>query len=189
MTYIPTTDVCATIVSGSLDVHSSAADPNTVINVVHARAHRGEAFTVGHYATSISATPYKLLLQTPASANVHTAFAFGAGGNSTFKVFEDTTFTTTGTSLSATNLNRVNGDSFPNHIYYGGTVDASGTLLYQGYIFGGGALLGNGTTQDSFIRDAEFILAPGTNYYFQVNNVAGGVHAVAANFTFYKVSV
>lgn len=157
------------------------------IDQEHLQIHRGVTYTISRQVTiddSGGATPtYEFLASVPASTYPHFRHIIvqSDGGPFVVELYEGTTTSADGTSITPYNNNRNSSNTSSTACYYGPTITDDGTLIE--------AFLAP-STKGSFGSDGanEWILKPSTKYMVRItNNTAGaGTSEFVVNINWYE---
>jgi hypothetical protein len=137
-----------------------------VVNITHEhqKVHEGEFYSTGYYNSAVADdASIEILLQTPADKELHAYLKIVAGGDCEFEVFEGTTFSAAGTSISPVNHNRNSTNVCGCTVTHTPTITADGDLIWMEYIPGGvfitpGAVQNVGAEQAVFANNANYLL-------------------------------
>lgn len=156
------------------------------MNEIHARIHEGSFFSTGLADPALANDGVlEIVIQTPATGAIHARFAGAAGGDFRVGLFEGTTFSAAGTTLTPSNRNRLSSIVTTATFTHTPTLTLDGTALFDGYIGGGTGGNAIGGQISSF---EEFILDQSTNYLARVTNVSGQASLASLTVQFYDTN-
>lgn len=158
------------------------------IDHAHDQTHKGHYFSGGFYNSSVAdTTSMELLIQNGSVSTFHMKLGVVASGNSTVQIFEGTTFSGAGTTVTMTNHNRVSVTAFSGTVTHTPTLTLDGTqITATGFIPGGTKHTGGG---GDFGFSNELILAKSTNYLIRVTNVSGSAMKASLSVEGYQPSL
>jgi len=152
----------------------------------HSKVHQGQFYTTGYYNAAVaSGSSIDVLVQT-GTKSVHTYIICAVGGNSTFSIYEGTTFSAAGTSLTPMNNNRSSSNTPLATFTHTPTITLTGTQL-DGveFIPGGSSAVATGAIAP--IGSEQITMAPSTNYLFRLTNISGVATELNTRISFYEV--
>lgn len=158
----------------------------TVSDAVHHQIHLGQLFSVGYGAEGIADDGVvEILLQVPTTLDeAHIRIDGVAGGNAQFFLFEGTTFSAAGTSLTSINQNRKSANTALVTATHTPTITGDGTEIVSGYIVGGSGGNAQGGIAALF---QEIALNPGDDYLLRLKNLAGTAQLLAISAHWYEI--
>ena len=149
---------------------------------IHTNIHRGVFFSASRYVAALSdASTVEVLIQVSASQSAHVRF----GG--AVEVFEDTTFSSEGTTVTARNRNRFSANTADTVITHTPTLTLDGTSLDDPALIPGGTHVNfsPGGQSRSF---EEWILSTSKNYLVRLTNTSGNTTPVSVVLDLYEPS-
>ena len=155
-------------------------DAAVTVDMIHHQIHLGNLFEASGYAASIADAGNLDILVRPGAARPHVRGQVNAGGSTRVRIYEGSTVSADGASVTIVNRNRNSLNTPVTTMFTGPTVTGIGTLLVDELLAGGSAG-GNRTIGSSLSSFEEYILKPDINYILRLTNVSGV--AVAASFT------
>ena len=151
---------------------------------VHANIHRGIMFVAGQSAEGVADDgTIEVLIQVGSTRSCHVQFTGAAGGDHEFELFEGTTFSAAGTSVTPINRNRFSSTAAVTTVTHTPTLTADGTKLVGGLRPGGTGGNSIGSTTKGF---AEWMLATDTVYLARLINRAGTAQLLSLEMDFYE---
>ncbi len=100
--------------------------------------------------------------------DLHVTFDITTGARSTIKAYEAPVATTLGTTMTPTNMNRTASTSAYCAVFYGGTINTTGTMIGQVFVAGSGERKSH--IGGEVRNETEFIFKKSTRYSIQVAN-------------------
>lgn len=173
-----------TSVSLSTDLFGSVR----TIDSVHARVHEGRYFSGGYYNLTVADAASIVVLVQTTSVVLHVKFGGACGGNALATLYEGTTVSNVGTTITMANHNRLSSKIFSGTVTHTPTITGNGTQVNGvQFIPGGSKLAGGGSSFVGF--NNEMILAPNTNYSFHVTNISGATNVAQIDMECYTPSI
>jgi hypothetical protein len=175
--------VPAALVGGRFDVNIGAAPATlTQIDSVHAKVHAGKHFFINDVvALSGAGTVFDLLLTTDAASATHMLWTFAADSAFTLNVYEGSTTSAAGTSLSSHNSSRDSATAATLAVSSGPTVTAIGTQIAK-HLMSTAAKAGGDVS-----RENELILKLNTKYILRFTKVDSGAGNLEIDLNWYEV--
>lgn len=164
-----------------LDVHS--------LDQVHSKIHEGVYYMGGHYNSAVAAAAnLDVLIITGANYELNFVPNIVVGGDAEFRLYEGTTVSANGTSLTMFNSKRSSSNTTESSHYHTPTVTGVGTQLGPThFIPGGSGPFGVGGSGGGPVRDGtEIDLKVSTNYLLRVTNITGGAIPVNIEYGYYE---
>ena len=156
-----------------------------VISHEHSKIHNGELYSAGYYNTSVANDASIELLLQLGDKTAHTQITVSSGGDAEFYVYEGTTFSGAGTTVTPVNHNRSSSNTATTTVTHTPTLTADGTLLWAQYIVGGSGPVSPGTQMIS--GDDQVVYAKNTDYLMRLTNRGGANQPLQVVFTFYEI--
>ena len=154
----------------------------------HQKVHDGDFYSTGYYLEGVADDGYiDLLIQTPATDTLHTYIKLSGGGDVTFEVYEGTTFSAAGTTVTPVNHNRSSSNTCGCTVTHTPTVSSLGTQLWQEYLPGGSGGLTPGTVQG--VSTEQVVFDKDTNYLLRLYNRAGTAQSLQVTASYYPVTI
>ena len=166
---------------------SFLSNPAIIRDTVHENTHEGLVFVVSHIFVDITDEDDVDYLIQVGDSSQHSAFAADGGGNARFIIYENPTFTASGTGLQAFNLNRKSDNKSKGTFSHSPTVTDPGTAIFSVSLPGGNKHAAVGGEGGGLARAGqEIILGPNTNYLVRLTNLAGSTQSLSFDHTFYE---
>ena len=154
----------------------------SVISYNHEKIHLGEQFNISSMTVALAnnASTYFVIdcaTNTFTRTEMHMTFGVSTGGNAHLMLFKDVVVTSSGTAISAVNMNqastrtpgiRVTGNGSP--------ISSTGTKLLEVMLPAGSSPSGKNAGASTKAEE-EFILKQGTKYLLILTNVSGSAAA------------
>lgn len=160
---------------------------SVTIDVVHHEVHEGEMFHASYTNAALgNGNAVEMLFHVGGAVDAHTVFEVFAGGQVTVSLYESPTVGANGTALNIYNMNRGITATSNSQVYHTPTISDTGSVaLVNNRVLPGGT--SPQTRVGGGIRSgAEWILAPGKNYFLRVSNTSGGTIAVNIGLEWYE---
>ena len=153
----------------------------TAIDYAHQKTHEGRYFSGGFYNSSVAnGANHDVLIQNGAQS-FHMRFDCSAGGDSTIRFYEATTFSVAGSAVTMSNHNRSSAKTFVGTVTSTPTITTAGNQINGIEFIPGG--IKNQVVGGSGGFANEFILLANTNYLIRVTNDSGS--AIKINTVIY----
>lgn len=154
----------------------------------HSKVHQGKMFSAGYYDSAVLNTnAINLLIQVPATHQVHVYIKILSGGDALFTFYNGTTFSAAGTAITPVNHNFGSTNTANATITHTPTITDVGAQKWEEYIPGGsgsGAGATPGAVQN--IATEQAVLTEG-DYLFRLTNNAGSTQPLQIMVAFYEV--
>jgi hypothetical protein len=159
----------------------------TTISHEHQKVHEGQFYSTGYYDDTVADdAAINMLIQTPAEKELHVYLKIIAGGDCEFEVFEGTTFSAAGTSISPVNHNRNSVNVCGCTVTHTPTITVDGDLIWLEYI-PGGVFITPGAVQN--ISSEQAVFANNANYLLRVTNRSALTNPFQIQAAYYPVPV
>lgn len=150
------------------------------------KIHDGLLFAGGYYDSSVADNgDIELLIDVPSTTEVVASMFVRVGGDAVLTVFEGTTVSANGTTITPTNLNRSSANSPSVNMYHTPTVTGDGTQIFESYSPGGS--LGFSAGGEGALETGFF--AANTKYLCRLTNISGVANPLQLTIRFYEHSV
>lgn len=156
----------------------------TVMNEVHGLTHAGKFFFTEINNDSLSDNDTLEYYIEPNNVVTHLRVVGHTSGTSRLEIFEDTTVTAAGTSVTPVNMNRKSSNTANTAVYRDPTVDADGNVIYSTLNPGGRRNRSFGSESGGF---EELILDDEKAYLIRLTNLGGGGAEAALALSFYEL--
>lgn len=171
--------------------HDSDAGSIITIDTNHARIHDGNMFQVSSNTGTIANGTSTFFLidmtSTTVTRDIHLVYQATTGGESLVELIENMTFVSSGTLVTAYNMDRDTTRTCQAGIkFYSGATNTktNGTVIFKSLTPGGTSTPSrNGIT---LRNTSEWILKPGNSYVGRITNLSGGDIDVGINVEFYE---
>ena len=155
-----------------------------VTDALHHETHDGNAYdTCRQFLTLANGGSADIFMAVGTIKQPHMTIELGVGGDGTFELFEGTTVSDSGTSITSFNMNRSSPNITDSKLFHTPVVTASGTVLCTMFLPGGTkqqATGGQGGQRD------EWMLHTGSTYMFRIINRAGGNKNYSFKLQYYE---
>lgn len=142
-----------------------------IIDYSHQKVHEGRFFSGGFYNSAVADTASINLLIQNSTYYSHVKITIASSGDALLYIFEDTTFSNAGTTVSMVNHNRASAKVFSGTVTHTPTITGDGTQLNGPSLLPAGTKHAGGGGDSGFAN--EIILDLNTNYLFRLTNVSG----------------
>ena len=157
------------------------------IDVAHNNVHKGKFYTACNIFNSVANTSSaEVLIQVGSNKKLHFVKNCAAGGDAEVFLFEGTTFSAAGTSITAYNLNRSSSSTTDATITHTPTLTADGTQINCGFIPGGGIFGAGGSNGGPIRSGTEIVLDVNTDYLIRLTNTSGGAQDMSIEVGYYE---
>jgi len=168
------------------DITAENRLPVVTEDSIHLRIHQGTMYAAGYHDMAVADNAsIELLIQIDASLHAHTLMSVAVGGDSEAYLFEGTTFSNAGTSITPTNKNRTSANVASTTVSHSPTLTLDGTQIAAGLIPGGTKAQSGGGTGSSF---AEWLLENSETYLIRLTNRAGNSQPLGIVIDFYEAT-
>jgi len=156
-----------------------------IIATPHHETHEGEYFSVSHFFSDLADDANAdVRIIVGSGAELHVTIGVAAEGSGEIRIYEGTTYTGDGTALTIYDKNRTTANTSNATSKHTPTVDAIGTLLFEGYVPGG-------TKKDAVggLRSnaQEWIFKKSTDYLVRFTNRGGADKDASIEVEFYEI--
>ena len=153
-----------------------------IIEYAHHEVHGGSAFSINYVEDLAAAKSSTNIFVTPLSTKeVHVVFGFEVEAEADIKIYEGVTITTSGTSHTFFNKNRVSTTTSSALFFTGAVVATTGTALILHHHPGSGKKVGGGTRGQQ-----EWILKSNTVYSIVLLNSTVGANQTDIELDWYE---
>lgn len=156
-----------------------------VIDSVHYRIHQGRFYSGGHSEAGVASDGVVEILLKTSTLPPHVVAVVAAEGKANVELFEGTTVSANGTSVSLFNHNRLSSNTPLLTMYDTPTVTADGTKISPNGFIPAGKSSDPGDVLSTF---AERILDVSENYLIRITNLSNQVSDIALAIYFYEVT-
>lgn len=163
----------------------TVARPLPIISTAHTRIHQGLGYVCGTYSAAVANNANLDMLIQVADARMHTILDVAAGGDTTITMYEGTTFSSAGSSLSAFNKARWSDNTTTTTLTAGPTITDIGTAFPTKFLPGGTRGNAQGGSDSGFSRELDF--STSTNYLIRAVNISGNSKPISIVLEWYEV--
>lgn len=154
------------------------------IDYSHQKVHEGRFFSGGYYNASVADTASINVLFQNSTNYTHTKVTVASSGNCLLYIFEDTTVSSAGTTITPINHNRSSSKTLLGTLTHTPTITGDGTQLNGPSFIPAGDKHSGAGGEMGF--NNELILDISTNYLFRVTNVSGGAAKIGIHVEGYQ---
>ena len=176
--------------AGGTTWHGIRCDANgdlISMSTTHNLIHRGLYLGAGYIDTAVTAAAdIEVLIQVSSAHDMHLSIKTITGGDATLDIYEGTTVSAAGTSVTVRNHNRKFSDTSNSTITHTPTITGDGTLIWKEYIPGGSTGVAPGAIQQ--VSAEQTVFKANTNYLFRLTNNAAVTEPLQIQISFYEIA-